>query len=591
MPLVPTEPGRRSPGRAAGFRRLAAVLTLPALLAGPALVTATSAHAGVLVREMTLTGQYSDGALDWIVPAGTDSVTITAVGGSGANGGRGFKDLPSAAGGHGAIVRAHVAVVPGELLSLLPGAASQGPAGGAGTAPGSRHGGTGATTTGQGGNGGGGGGATAVMRGTRTLVVAGGGGGAGGAGVDVGGAGGAAGTDGSDGSGVEAAPGGHGNIPSSDIQQDGEDSPSDQLAEDDAGAGGGGGAGWNGADLGGGRAGSRAGALGIGGGGGGAGGLSFAIDPAAAIGAASSPGDGYVVLTWTPRVVTTSTLSGPSTVPQGTPATLTVTVASPLGGMPSPTGSVTFQEVNVLGDLVRTVLGVVPLSDGQATLTTDPGRAGLHAYRAVYSGDTTFQASTSDFAFATVTAQTLTVTPDPVAFGSQVLGKVTTRTITLTNTGNVDWFFESAGSDNAAVSLASQPCAGLAPGGHSCTATVAFTPSATGPVNATLTFTSNFGTTSITVTGTGVAARPVVTAISPARGRVAGGTVVTITGRSFTGVTAIRTGTVAMTSVSCSSSTRCTAVTARGTGTKDVRVVAAGGTSAAVAADRFTYVR
>lgn len=85
------------------------------------------------------------------------------------------------------------------------------------------------------------------------------------------------------------------------------------------------------------------------------------------------------------------------------------------------------------------------------------------------------------------------------------------------------------------------------------------------------------------------AAAPAVTRISPARGTHLGGTLVAITGRNFTDVTAIRIGGVLMRSVHCSSSTSCTAVTPRGTGTKAIRVTTAAGTSAPVAADRFTY--
>ena len=64
---------------------------------------------------------------------------------------------------------------------------------------------------------------------------------------------------------------------------------------------------------------------------------------------------------------------------------------------------------------------------------------------------------------------------------------------------------------------------------------------------------------------------------------------VTITGRNFTGVTAIRIGSVAMMSVTCPSSTTCTAVTPRGTGTRAIRVTTATGTSPFTRADRFTY--
>jgi hypothetical protein len=81
-----------------------------------------------------------------------------------------------------------------------------------------------------------------------------------------------------------------------------------------------------------------------------------------------------------------------------------------------------------------------------------------------------------------------------------------------------------------------------------------------------------------------------VTHLSPTSGPRTGGTLVTVTGRNLTGVTAIKVGGVAATSVHCTSSTTCTAVTPRGTvGKKDIRVTTAAGTSAVVAADKYTY--
>jgi hypothetical protein len=187
---------------------------------------------------------------------------------------------------------------------------------------------------------------------------------------------------------------------------------------------------------------------------------------------------------------------------------------------------------------------------------------------------------------------TLSATPSPLAFGNVAVGSVARRTVTLTNTGNVTWSTVGASAGNGVVDLDAASCATVAPGAG-CTATVTFSPVAAGPVGTTLTLLGASGTASIPVTGTGVvaAAKPVVTRISPAKGPKAGGTLVTITGRNLTGVTAIRIGGVLMRSVHCTSSSTCTAVTPRGTvGKKDVRVVTPAGTSAVVAADKFSYV-
>jgi len=84
---------------------------------------------------------------------------------------------------------------------------------------------------------------------------------------------------------------------------------------------------------------------------------------------------------------------------------------------------------------------------------------------------------------------------------------------------------------------------------------------------------------------------PTVTGISPTAGPLVAGTVVTITGTNFVvGSTTAKFGTVAGTSVSCSTTTTCTATSpAETAGTVDLTVTTSGGTSTAVSADHFTY--
>jgi len=92
--------------------------------------------------------------------------------------------------------------------------------------------------------------------------------------------------------------------------------------------------------------------------------------------------------------------------------------------------------------------------------------------------------------------------------------------------------------------------------------------------------------------GNGVVLSPIptVTGISPVSGPVAGGTVVTITGTGFTGATAVMFGTVAGTSLTVNSSTKLTIISPAGTaGIVNVTVTTPAGTSAASAADKFTY--
>jgi hypothetical protein len=84
---------------------------------------------------------------------------------------------------------------------------------------------------------------------------------------------------------------------------------------------------------------------------------------------------------------------------------------------------------------------------------------------------------------------------------------------------------------------------------------------------------------------------PVVTAISPTGGPIKGGTTVTITGRGFTGATKVAFGKTAGKSLTVVDDTTITVVApAEAPGAVAVRVTTPDGTSAAVAADLFTYV-
>jgi len=583
----PSSTQQASPRR--GLRRLAA-LAVPTAVIGATLLSAPAANADAPAAPGTLTVDYSSGPVVWTVPAGTYDVWVTAVGGSGADG----SDLDafggpaiSGAGGRGAMVQADLPVVPGEQLHLEPGSAGFRTPGAIGSGP-LAPGGDGY----QGGSGGvesGGGGAGTVIRAnSAVLAVAGGGGGGGAGSVQCpGGAGGDGGAPGTAGNCSDGGAGGSGAVPEGT-------GPLGAGGRNDSGnsgvAGGGGGGGLDDSLDGGGRGGAPGDlSNGGGGGGGGAGGPSFAVDPSATIGVAQSTGDGWVKIDWTPGLSPASTLSAPGSVQQGSSVTLTDLVAPPRPGLPQPTGSVTFDQVDPATN-TRTVLGTADLDGGQATLSADLAGVGPQAVEAFYSGDSTYFSSTSGYALTTVvpTPTTLSITPSPLSFGNVVVGTTVTKTITLTNAGDVGWSFAGVRSDTSAVGVPGLPCATLAPGA-SCTATVSFRPTTTGPVNGTLTLSGDAADIALSMTGTGVAARPVVTHVSPASGSRRGGTLVTITGRNFTGVTAIRIGSAAMTSVTCPSSTTCTAVTPRGTGTRAIRVTTATGTSPFTRADRFTY--
>jgi hypothetical protein len=83
---------------------------------------------------------------------------------------------------------------------------------------------------------------------------------------------------------------------------------------------------------------------------------------------------------------------------------------------------------------------------------------------------------------------------------------------------------------------------------------------------------------------------PTVSALAPTTGPVAGGTSVVITGTNLTGATAVKFGLLAATAFTVNSATQITATSPAGlAGAVDVTVTTPGGTSAAIAADKYTY--
>lgn len=89
-----------------------------------------------------------------------------------------------------------------------------------------------------------------------------------------------------------------------------------------------------------------------------------------------------------------------------------------------------------------------------------------------------------------------------------------------------------------------------------------------------------------------VSAPPVLNLVSPQSGPVSGGTSVVIAGHDFTGAKAVRFGEAPAASFTVNSDNAITAISppSASTGTVDVSVTSAAGTTAVVSADRFTYV-
>jgi hypothetical protein len=117
----------------------------------------------------------------------------------------------------------------------------------------------------------------------------------------------------------------------------------------------------------------------------------------------------------------------------GQSMSLTATVA-PIVSTATPTGSVTFEDVNF------NVIGTATLSGGSATLsTTAPPTAGSYPIYAVYNGDTSFYTSTSPALMVAVqpknpSTTALSSSPNPTTYGQTVNLTVTITPSSATGT-------------------------------------------------------------------------------------------------------------------------------------------------------------
>ena len=199
-----------------------------------------------------------------------------------------------------------------------------------------------------------------------------------------------------------------------------------------------------------------------------------------------------------------------------------------------------------------------------------------------------------------------------------------TRSVTMTNNGNSpvtitgvsisgpSWhdfsvrtpaLLEAARRGGQAVHPAAQPppCHRRVPHAQTCTITVAFTPLASGSRTADLRiyFASPLQPRDIALRGTSYH-HPAATVVFglrhqplPGRGTTKGGTSVTITGTGFTAppaLTGVSFGGAAA-QFTIDSGTKITAISPPGTGTVHITVTTPAGTSAATAADQFSYTQ
>lgn len=124
---------------------------------------------------------------------------------------------------------------------------------------------------------------------------------------------------------------------------------------------------------------------------------------------------------------------------------------------------------------------------------------------------------------------------------------------------------------------------------NSDTSVTATAPPGTGVVDITVTTPEGTSTTSPADQFTYIVRPPVVKSIVPASGSAGGGTTVTIVGANFQDASAVLFGSNPATTFQVDTSHAITATSPAGSGTVDITVITPQGTSAAIAADQFTY--
>jgi hypothetical protein len=612
------------------FNRSTSTANVVRLLVGAAiLAAATVTTLGGDARAATApdgTVTFTDGGrTTWTVPADVHSIHIHALGGYGSRG-VGLNASHGGLGGLGGVVDANVPVTPGEQLQIIVGTAGTSSSPGVGMSSGGRSGQSldGFHLVRVAGNGGG---ASYVLRADATpVVVAGGGGGGGEAGFGDGGDGGAGGGNrGYAGHDSVAGSGGSGSSGSQDGGTGGD------AHSDFGGAGGGGGAGYSPDGNGGGAGGGAGPTIPLGGppGGGGAGGSSYSVDPTAWMGIATENVVPFVAIDWNLDYTTNATLTS-SVDPAylGQPVRFQVDWT---GNRPT-TGLVSFGTYDPATG--------IELPTAYWDLATAPQFLGAHLFLpywdaptfptgiayvwAAYDGDATHSPWKSEYLMQVTSGALLpkiAVSPASLDFGAQALGSTTTKTITVLNTGGIDWTLGNIALTDGAFTVTGGTCSAqpLALGAQ-CTYDIAYSPTAPFAHTGTLSLTDSAGiATTVALKGTTIVAAPTlppgdpaptpgdlppapapggpppapgvptITSIAPASGRTTGGTRVTITGTNLVNVTAIKFGTRVATAVSCPLPTRCTATSPRGTGTVDISVTTPAGKSQTITTDRFRY--
>lgn len=285
---------------------------------------------------------------------------------------------------------------------------------------------------------------------------------------------------------------------------------------------------------------------------------------------------------------TTAVVSSANPTVFGQSVTFTASVTDIPNGATIPTGSVDFT-------IDGSFAGTVSLDgSGQAAFTTSTLSLGNYSVSAAFHSNSaaSFLDSSGSLGGGQTVLHASTTTIVVSSANPSVFGQSVTFTATVPASAPSAAF--PSGSVSFSIDGGAPTTVPLANNGGP-VLTAKLTTSSLGigthTVSATYNPDVNFTASSGSLPGGQVvnAGPPAVTSISPNNGPVTGGTIVTITGTSFTGATSVKFGSINATSFTVNSATSITATAPAGAGTVDVTVTTAVGTSPASPADGFTY--
>ena len=303
--------------------------------------------------------------------------------------------------------------------------------------------------------------------------------------------------------------------------------------------------------------------------------VTWNVDSDSQITAVSPAGNGAVSVWVATDVGSTSSVKG-ATFSYSTPVSPpTVAGVAPTTGPTTGGTTVTISGSGLTGAVAvafgaQQATGVTVVSDTQITALSPASLAGTVDISVTGPGGASAASTADQFTYSTPAPSVASVSP---ANGPESGGTVVTV----------------AGNNFTGASAVSFGAAGAAFTLVSDSTITATSPIGSGAVDVIVTTASGTSPTGAADQFTYVASAPAISGVAPATGDPAGGASVTVTGAGFTGATAVAFGATAAASFTVASDTSINAVAPAGQGQVDISVRTPAGTSAAVAADQFTY--